>query len=281
MKKKLTALAPLVISLFLMFIGCAERPTDNSDPAEGTSAESLSDGLEDSSSSAPFETDEAGNSVPAVTNPPETTIIVVSGDGTTQTIISFLTSPPDQSSETSSAAPPGTSVPENSGSGEGSVSSSSNPAAEETAPIIKLSEIAYPSFGKMFGSLSVDSIGVTLDLYMGDSMDVLRHGLGMNAGSSIPGAGGRMIIAGHNTSDMLRSLGDASAGDTITVKTSYGTFIYEIVSTKISSDTDASALATPSGEYMVLYTCYPFTSLFTSQRYYVWAKKISGPVLVK
>ena len=32
-------------------------------------------------------------------------------------------------------------------------------------------------------------------------------------------------------------------------------------------------------EYLMMYTCYPFDSLSTDQRYFVYAKKVSGPTI--
>lgn len=279
MKKKLIALTPLIIVLF-MFIGCAARQTENSEP-EGSTAQSPSETDFEGEFNLQTETDESGNPIPITTNAPETTIIVVEGGGTTATIIATVTTTP---SESGSVKNDGDSGKIGSVTSPISTSTDQVPAETTTTPpvTIKASEIDYPSIDTLFGSLSIDSIGIKLDLYFGDSQSSLRKGLGMHTGSFLPGAGGRMIIGGHNTVDMLRDIGNVAVGDTIKIETTYGSFLYEIVSTKIALDTDASAIAIPKGEeYLILYTCYPFNSLFTADRFYVRAKKISGPVLVR
>ena len=264
MKKKLMVLAPLAFAM-LMFFGCSARITDESGDESGTESGQAS-------------TDVSGASD---TEAPETTIIVVEANGTTATMVLTVTEPEQETTTPTSGGSQSQSVTTTSAASPQETPSESEenvttPADEK----VNISDISFPSYGTIFASLKIESIGVNLDVFFGDDNQSLKNGLGMYTGSSLPGKGGRTIIAGHNTEKMLRKLGDAKIGEKIVIKTTYGTYVYEITSTEITSNTDTSAIVTPAGEYLVLYTCYPFTSLWTQQRYFVQAKKISGPVIV-
>ena len=58
-------------------------------------------------------------------------------------------------------------------------------------------------------------------------------------------------------------------------------YTYEVTDTKILDYQDSTAYDfTRQDENLILYTCYPFDALgFTPNRYFVYAKYISGPVI--
>ena len=57
---------------------------------------------------------------------------------------------------------------------------------------------SYPEFGSKYGTISLPSLGLTLDFYFGDSLEVLRYGVGQSGGAYFPGEGGSIITMGHN-----------------------------------------------------------------------------------
>ena len=146
------------------------------------------------------------------------------------------------------------------------------------------SEIQFPKYGEMYGQLSIDSLGICLDLYMGDNLTLLKLGVGQFYSSTIPGMAGRTIIAGHNTSPYFGPLeelvnNDTLVGEIIKISTSYGNFYYRIYEYDIKHYTDTSAFANNSmdeEDNLVLYTCYPFTPGYKSDRLYMYAEKIAG-----
>ena len=143
---------------------------------------------------------------------------------------------------------------------------------------VKLSEIEFPQYGMKFGQLSISSASIQADLYFGDDSDELKNGVGLYNGSSIPGYGKTVLVAGHNHT-YFHTLGQVQIGDQITIETNYGTFFYKVTNTQVKDATDGSAYDLSSKtENLVLYTCYPFDCLgLTPERYYVYADYLSGP----
>lgn len=146
------------------------------------------------------------------------------------------------------------------------------------------SDIQFPKYGDMYGELSIDSVGICLDLYMGDNLSLLKLGVGQYYASTIPGMAGRTIIAGHNTSPYFGPLdtlveNDALIGEIIKISTSYGNFYYSIYDYDIKHYTDTSAFSSDENsdeDTLVMYTCYPFTLGYKSDRLYIYAEKIAG-----
>ena len=149
----------------------------------------------------------------------------------------------------------------------------------ETVP---LSDVVMPKYGECYARMIIDSVGITQDVYMGDSLALLKLGVGQYFGSSIPGYGKKIIMAGHNTAPYLYNLKDIKKGDIIKIGTSYGNYKYEIYDMKVSPATDATAYNFDvDEETLILYTCYPFTLGYKSDRLFIYAHKISGPDIVK
>ena len=89
-----------------------------------------------------------------------------------------------------------------------------------------------------------------------------------------------ILLAGHNNT-FFNDLQHAEAGATVTITTHYGVYTYEVTGTEILDYQDETAYDfTRTDENLILYTCYPFDALgFTPNRFFVYAKYVSGPVL--
>ncbi len=150
------------------------------------------------------------------------------------------------------------------------------------AKTIKMSAVTFPQFGARFGQLSIPTASVKADLYFGDDTKELKSGVGLYNGSFIPGYGKTILIAGHNHT-YFHTLGTAKIGDSVNIDTSYGKYVYQITKTQVKSATDKTAYDLSSeNENLILYTCYPFDCIgLTPQRYYVYAKYVSGPKIDK
>lgn len=96
----------------------------------------------------------------------------------------------------------------------------------------------------------------------------------------IPGEGKTILLAGHNNT-FFNDLQHAETGATVTITTHYGVYTYEVTGTEILDYQDETAYDfTRTDENLILYTCYPFDALgFTPNRFFVYAKYVSGPVL--
>lgn len=150
-----------------------------------------------------------------------------------------------------------------------------------TEGTIEMSEVEYPTFETLYANISSSDIGLDAPIYFGDSEGVFDKGAGQYLGSYIPGLNKPILLGGHDNT-FFAPLEQAKEGEIIKVQTSYGVFEYEVTGTKIANANDASAYDLASEtEELILYTCYPFGSYIglKDERYYVYAKKISGPTV--
>lgn len=156
------------------------------------------------------------------------------------------------------------------------------PVSNDTSEKISIDDIEYPKTGEQFGELIIEDCSIENKLFFGDSNVVLRNGVGVYNGSFIPGYGKTILVAGHNNT-YFNGLKNAEKGQQVVIKTSYGNYTYEITSTAVKKVTDTSAYdLSADTENLIMYTCYPFDELgLTDQRFFVYAKYVSGPVIVK
>ena len=134
----------------------------------------------------------------------------------------------------------------------------------------------YPLWSENFGNLEIPSIDLNLPVYQGDTLDILKYGIGHYSGSFFPGEGGSIILAGHNDWGFLYHLPEVKINDIIKIKTTYGLFTYKVYETKIidAKDNDAFTFY-DDREVLMLYTCYPVGSLgHKKDRFIVYAEKI-------
>lgn len=135
---------------------------------------------------------------------------------------------------------------------------------------------SYPEYGTKYGNVKIDSIDVDLPLYYGDTLSILRNGVGHSSGSYFPGEGGSIVCMAHNTIGYLYNLSHIEIGDKIVVATNYGTFTYEVTETKIVDETEVDAVRVQNKEeILILYTCYP-TNTFghATQRFITYSKLV-------
>ena len=134
----------------------------------------------------------------------------------------------------------------------------------------------YPEYGTQYATIQIPSINVDVPVYFGDTLEILKKGVGHSSGSYFPGEGGSIIYMGHNSKNAFRRFSELKKGDEITVKTSYGDFTYKIYDMKLINEKDLDALPIQKDEEILMcYTCYPFNNIgYATQRYVVYAKPI-------
>ncbi len=150
---------------------------------------------------------------------------------------------------------------------------------EEQKEIIKPDRIVFPNVGDKYAHITIPDTGVDCDVYYGDDKKILRKGPGQYEASKMPGFGSTTIVAAHVTTH-FKGLQYVEIGDIIYYTTTYGAFEYKVNDIQIVDADKASTLYDLRADHdnLVLYTCYPFSSVaFRSQRYFVLAEKISGP----
>lgn len=133
----------------------------------------------------------------------------------------------------------------------------------------------YPEYGTSYATISIPKININLPVYYGDTMEILKKGVGHSSGSYFPGEGGSIVYMGHNSKKVFRNFSKIEKGDLINIKTDYGDFSYKVYDTKIVNETDIDALPIQDNkEILMIYTCYPFNNIgYATQRYVVYAEK--------
>ena len=136
----------------------------------------------------------------------------------------------------------------------------------------------YPKLGKKFATLKIKSIKLDLPIYHGDSLRLLRYGIGHYAGSYFPGENGTIILAAHNTNGFFNKLDKVKKGDKVIIKANYATFEYEVYDMKVVSEKNLKAFEIQhEEERLIMYTCYPINRSVVgrkTKRYVVYAKKV-------
>lgn len=132
----------------------------------------------------------------------------------------------------------------------------------------------YPSFGDIWAKLEIPSVDIKVNVYQGDTLDILKYGVGHHSGSFFPGEGGTILIAGHNSKKDFMDLTKTSEGDEIIIKAVYGTYTYKIYKTEVkkAKQLNEELRLTQDKELLMLYTCYPVDSPgYKSNRFVVYA----------
>lgn len=132
----------------------------------------------------------------------------------------------------------------------------------------------YPEYGTKYATIEIPKIDVNLPVYFGDTLEVLKKGVGHSSGSYFPGEGGTIIYMGHNSAKIFRRFSELQLGNEVTVKTNYGEFKYKIYDMKLIHETEVDKLPIQKEkEILMIYTCYPFHNIgYATQRYVVYAE---------
>ena len=132
----------------------------------------------------------------------------------------------------------------------------------------------YPEYGTQYATIEIPQINVNLPVYFGDTLEVLKKGVGHSSGSYFPGEGGSIIYMGHNSKNMFRRFSELQIGNEIKVTTTYGEYTYKIYDMQLINETDVDKLPIQrEKEILMVYTCYPFNNIgYATQRYVVYAE---------
>lgn len=113
---------------------------------------------------------------------------------------------------------------------------------------------SYFSNGTL-GTITIPAIGVNFGVYEGTTSADMRYGAGHFNGTSI--WDGNVCLAAHNrgVSNNFGKIHTLSTGDTITLKTVYGTRTYSVSSVRKVHETDTSCLQDSANNMITLVTC--------------------------
>ena len=134
----------------------------------------------------------------------------------------------------------------------------------------------YPEYGTQYAYIEIPQIDVNLPVYFGDTLEILKNGVGHSSGSYFPGEGGSIIYMGHNSKKMFRRFSELKNGNEITIKANYGEYKYKIYDMQIVKETEVDKLPIQNEkEILMVYTCYPFNNIgYATHRYVVYAELI-------
>lgn len=132
----------------------------------------------------------------------------------------------------------------------------------------------YPEYGTQYATIEIPKIGIELPVYYGDTLEILKKGVGHSSGSYFPGEGGSIIYMGHNSKNVFRRFSELQIGNEIKVTTTYGEYNYKIYDMKLINETETDKLPIQDEkEILMVYTCYPFNNIgYATQRYVVYAE---------
>ncbi len=134
--------------------------------------------------------------------------------------------------------------------------------------------INYPAYGTKYATIEIPKIDINLPVYFGDTLEILKQGVGHSSGSYFPGEGGSIIYMGHNSKSVFRRFSELQIGNEIKVTTDYGEYTYKIYDMQIVKETEVEKLPIQKEkEILMVYTCYPFVNIgHATQRYVVYAE---------
>ena len=117
--------------------------------------------------------------------------------------------------------------------------------------------VSTPSEGAKIGSLSIPVLKLTLPIIQGTGANDLKKGAGHFMQSVLPGQNDNCVLSGHRDT-VFAKLGKLKVGDRLIVKSSTGTFTYEIKRIRIVHKDDKTVIVHTDHAVLTLTTCYPF-----------------------
>jgi sortase A len=130
-------------------------------------------------------------------------------------------------------------------------------------------EPAQPlSRGSAVALLGIPRLGVSVLVLEGADERELKLGAGHITGTSLPGDGGNVGVAGHRDT-FFRPLRHIRKDDNIQVKTHDREYLYTVVSTEIVAPEDVQVLNPLGHEALTLVTCYPFNFVGSAPKRFI------------
>jgi sortase A len=126
----------------------------------------------------------------------------------------------------------------------------------------------HPAKGDKIGSLEIPVLRRTLPVIEGTGAKELARGVGHYAGSVLPGEDDNCVLSGHRDT-VFRQLFKVKIGDPLVVKTSAGTFTYEVKRTRIVHADDKTVIVPADHAVLTLTTCYPFNYIGSAPDRYI------------
>ena len=130
--------------------------------------------------------------------------------------------------------------------------------------------------GEAIGTILIPRFDLDAVVIEGTGTSDLERGPGHYPETPFPGQPGTVAIAGHRTTYLapFRNIDSLVAGDEITLKMPYGTFVYTVRRHEIVSPDDVGIIDPVGYNQLVITACHPLYS--AAQRYAVFAKQTAS-----
>src|SRR5579862_755686 len=139
----------------------------------------------------------------------------------------------------------------------------------EQLPVSRPADVlSRPSAGSAIAMLTIPRLGLSAVVVEGAEERELRLGPGHIRGTSLPGNGGNVGIAGHRDT-FFRPLRFIRRNDTIKMTTQDQARWYEVISTEIVSPDEIRVLRPTERETLTLVTCYPFNFVGSAPKRFI------------
>lgn len=115
-------------------------------------------------------------------------------------------------------------------------------------------ELIIPSFGEQFAVLRSEPLGVSIPVYWGSGRELFERGACQATFSKLPGAVGNTVISAHEDT-FFAELHSLDVGDTVTINTNYGEFVYTVTEKISFKKTDKKYVNPTEDTRLTLYTC--------------------------
>jgi len=126
-----------------------------------------------------------------------------------------------------------------------------------------------------FAVLRIPALHLEVPVLEGTDEVTLNRGVGRIAGTSLPGQGGNIGIAGHRDG-FFRRLKDIRTGDSIELVTISGTDVFVVDQIRITNPADLSVLRPRATRSLTLVTCYPFYFVGPAPNRYIVEASLKG-----
>ncbi len=146
--------------------------------------------------------------------------------------------------------------------------------------VIPLKDFPILRWGDKWATMSVDEMPDEkingAPVYVGDTADLLKKGVGKFFGSRFCGEGGKIVLDAHCTKEFY-CLEDMEIGYTVRMHTVYGEYVYRVEEIIFfTAEDEYVVLDETDEEQLLLYTCYPRGITYRRQRIGIVCSKVSG-----
>ncbi len=115
-------------------------------------------------------------------------------------------------------------------------------------------EFIRPKYGELYGMIRTEKFDLDVPVYWGSDIKLFERGACQSTGSVIVGSSGNSVISAHEDT-YFAELSNLSEGDTITINTNYGEFIYTVRETIEFNKKENKYVVPTNDPRLTLYTC--------------------------